>query len=132
MNIKVIEPIRNYLQEFETPQDFSKYYEMNKDEMNKWTTQKLNKSLHVKGYRITKIKGEIMLKAESKKKINELDEKMDYVTSDQIAEILDERLKDIENNDLTERFNERIMALERQIDKITSAMNKIIKQINEM
>ena len=62
MDIKILEPIRNYLKEFNTVEEFNNFYSLNKDELDKQTTHKLNKMYHVKGYRITKIKGELMLK----------------------------------------------------------------------
>ena len=62
MEIKVIEPIKNYLKEFNNPVEFNLWYAKNKDEVDKLTTHKLNKMYHIMGYRITKIKGELMLK----------------------------------------------------------------------
>ena len=62
MDVKIIEPIRNYLKEFNSTEEFNAFYSMHKDEMDALTTHKLNKMYHVNGYRITKIKGELMLK----------------------------------------------------------------------
>ena len=62
MDVKIIEPIRNYLKEFNSTDEFNAFYSMHKDEMDALTTHKLNKMYHVNGYRITKIKGELMLK----------------------------------------------------------------------
>ena len=71
MEIKVIEPIKNYLKEFNTPVEFNLWYAKNKDEVDKLTTHKLNKMYHIIGYRITKIKGELMLKEDKKVKNEE-------------------------------------------------------------
>ena len=65
MEIKVIEPIKNYLKEFNSPVEFNLWYAKNKDEVNKLTTHKLNKMYHIVGYRITKIKGVLMLKEDT-------------------------------------------------------------------
>ena len=60
--LKIIEPIKNYLKEFETVDEFNLYYAKHKDEIDELTTHKLNKMYHINGYRITKIKGILMLK----------------------------------------------------------------------
>ena len=62
MDLKVIEPIKNYLKEFKTVDEFNLWYSKNKDEVDKLTTHKLNKMYKIDGYRITKIKGVLMLK----------------------------------------------------------------------
>ena len=62
VEIKIIEPILHYAKEFISPEEFNLYYKIHKDEMDKLTTHKLNKLYHIKNYRITKIKGELMLK----------------------------------------------------------------------
>ncbi len=71
--LKIIEPIKNYLKEFETVDEFNLYYAKHKDEIDELTTHKLNKMYHINGYRITKIKGILMLKkwdSENKTKNN--------------------------------------------------------------
>lgn len=62
MDLKVIEPIKNYINEFNSPVEFNLFYAKHKDEIDALTTHKLNKMYHIEGYRITKIKGELMLK----------------------------------------------------------------------
>lgn len=74
MEVKVIEPIKNYLKEFNTPVEFNLWYAKNKDEVDKLTTHKLNKMYHIVGYRITKIKGILMLKEDKKVKNEEENE----------------------------------------------------------
>ena len=72
MEIKVIEPIKNYLKEFNSPVEFNLWYAKNKDEVNKLTTHKLNKMYHIVGYRITKIKGVLMLKEDTESRRTKL------------------------------------------------------------
>ncbi len=97
MDLKILEPIKNYLKEFNTPEEFNNFYSLNKDELNKLTTHKLNKMYHVKGYRITKIKGELMLKKwdDSKVKPNE-----EFVSLNDIEEIREDikKIKATVNN----------------------------------
>ena len=72
MELKIIEPIQKYLKEFNTTDEFNLFYYKNKEQLDSETTHKLNKKYHIQGYRITKIKGELMLK-----KVNEEEEKDD-------------------------------------------------------
>ena len=66
MSIKIIEPIKQYLKVFNSPDEFNIWYTKNKDEVDTLTTHKLNKMYKIEGYRITKIKNVLMLK-----KVNE-------------------------------------------------------------
>ena len=105
MELKILEPIKHYLKEFNTPEEFNIFYLNNKEELDSQTTHKLNKKYHVLGYRITKIKGVLMLKKWNDKKVKEEEE----VTVD-----------------YTEEFDE----IKDQIQKIKSTMNEIISWIN--
>lgn len=62
MEVKILEPITNYIKEFQTPDEFNLWYTKNKAEVDSLTTCKLNKMYKIKGYRITKIKGSLCLK----------------------------------------------------------------------
>lgn len=117
VEIKILEPILHYAKEFISPEEFNLYYKIHKDEMDKLTTHKLNKLYHIKDYRITKIKGELMLKKfneeahrkimmtrndndnddDNKKKITELEKRIDIIEA--------------ENKNEIERINEEIKSL---------------------
>ncbi len=101
MEVKVIEPIKNYLKEFNTPVEFNLWYSKNKDEVDKLTTHKLNKMYHIVGYRITKIKGVLMLK-EDKKVKNDDDENDEIfelkVELEKIKETVNKLINFINNN----------------------------------
>ena len=62
MTLKIIEPIKQYLKVFNSPDEFNIWYTKNKDEVESLTTHKLNKMYKIEGYRITKIKNVLMLK----------------------------------------------------------------------
>jgi peptidoglycan hydrolase CwlO-like protein len=62
MDLKVIEPITEPLKVFNTTAEFKTFYAENKEEIDKQTTHILNKKYVIDGYRITKIKGAVMLK----------------------------------------------------------------------
>ena len=100
MELKIIEPIKKYLKEFNTPEEFNIFYLNNKEELDSQTTHKLNKKYHVIGYRITKIKGVLMLKKWDQKK----------------EEVID--------------YSEDLEEIKEQITKLKAAMNEIIGWIN--
>jgi hypothetical protein len=59
--IKVIEAYELEVKIFQRKEEFEKYLSTHADDLKEMTTYKLNKAFNVKGYRITKIKGEIGL-----------------------------------------------------------------------
>ncbi len=65
--IKILQPITNYIKEFESPDEFNLFYNKHKEEIDSTTTHKLNKLYHIRGYRITKIKDVLMLKKHEEK-----------------------------------------------------------------
>ena len=107
MDLKVIEPIKNYLKEFKTVDEFNLYYSKNKDEIDSMTTHKLNKMYHIDGYRITKIKGKLCLKKWEKKDKESNNE-----------------------NDHLEMYEEEINYLKNEIEKLKITINSIINVIN--
>ena len=108
MELKVIEPIKNYIKEFNSPVEFNLWYAKHKEEVDSLTTHKLNKMYHIDGYRITKIKGELMLK-------------------------IDRKMKDKALNDETEEetVHEEINELRNEIKNIKDTVNHLIEFINK-
>ena len=74
--------------------------------MDKLTTHKLNKMYRIDDYRITKIKGVLMLKKDTKPKIKEMDK--------------------VIKNEISDEINE----LKNEINEIRGAVNKLIDFIN--
>ena len=112
VEIKILEPILHYAKEFISPEEFNLYYKIHKDEMDKLTTHKLNKLYHIKDYRITKIKGELMLK-----KFNEEAHRKIMMTRN--------------DNDNDDDSVEKITELEKRIDIIEAENKNEIERINE-
>ena len=88
MDLKVIEPIKNYIKEFNSPVEFNLWYAKHKEEVDVLTTHKLNKMYKIDGYRITKIKCELMLKVDKHVKEKEKEE---GVSEDEINELRNEK-----------------------------------------
>ena len=103
MTLRIIEPIRDYLKVFNSPDEFNIWYTKNKDEVDSLTTNRLNKLYKIQGYRITKIKGVLMLKKSSEQDtINQ-----NSVNSPLVPEDLQEEIKNIKStvNQIIEYLN---------------------------
>ena len=108
MDLKIIAPINEYVKEFSNPDEFNVWYNKHKEEVDNETTNKLNKMYHIDGYKITKIKGVLMLKKwnkaksiahdssvdELKTQINELQQKYEEIKDrmNQLIEIVNKQL----------------------------------------
>ena len=119
MQIKIIEPIKEYSKVFNSPDEFNLWYTKNKDEMDKMTTHKLNKLYKIEGYRITKIKNVLMLKKDSQTITS---------TNDKVAGLSSptptiEQLKD--------DLQSKTLSLESEITKIKDTINQIISYLNQ-
>lgn len=153
MSVKIIEPIKNYLKEFNTPEEFNNFYSVNKDALNELTTHKLNKMYHVKGYRITKIKNELMLKRwddspheepkftpidkfnAHEERISSLQKELEMSKS-QLTEMKNEnpnkQLQELKGE--MQRYNmhiNNIISLDSKVSKIESSINKYDTEINK-
>ena len=108
MDLKVIEPIKTFLKELETPDEFNLFYAKNKTDIDAATTHKLNKMYHIKVYRITKITNVLMLKKwdDSRK----------------------EELKTSEHS--KDNTNDRFEELNNEIKSMKETINNIIKYLN--
>ena len=106
MDVKVVEPIRTPMKEFNSVDEFNLFYHNHKDEMMETTTHRLNKMYKINGYRITKIRGELCLK-----KVREaVKQKSDVESS-----VEDNESVDIET---------RLQRLEEAVNEIIDALNK--------
>jgi hypothetical protein len=86
--IKIFEAFKPETIELENKEAFSKYASQHADDIAGLSTYKLNKAFYIKGYRITKRKGEIgletnryipMNKTNDKTGLKLLDEKINYI-----------------------------------------------------
>ena len=112
MDVKVIEPIKNYLKEFNSPDEFNLFYSKNKSEIDAYTTHKLNKMYHIIGYHITKIKGVLMLKKWDESKNIKT---QSPIPSPNIVEELDEIHSEIDK--IKETVNSIIAYIQSQLDQ---------------
>ena len=103
MTLRIIEPIRDYLKVFNSPDEFNIWYTKNKDEVDSLTTNRLNKLYKIQGYRITKIKNVLMLKKDTSSNNNN----QNSVNSPLVPEDLLEEIKNIKStvNQIIEYLN---------------------------
>lgn len=115
--IKVLEPVKNVIKEFDTPDEFNIYYMKNKDEIDKLTTHKLNKMFKIDGYRITRIQGTLMLRTDyaAKKRLNKLEIRKESGSNEP------------EMKELSDRIDE----LQSEYDEIKDRMNQLIEIVNK-
>lgn len=115
MELKLIEPIKNYTKEFNTTDEFNLWYSKNKSSIDSLTTHKLNKMFYIKGYRITKIKGILCLKRYEEKNKEEKKQQM-ILNNDSTMEALEE---------FHEEYIEEIKTMKETINKIIEFINGI-------
>jgi len=60
-SVEIIKPLTENTKEFNNAQDFIKYYDLNKIELDKLSTCALNKKFKVNGYHLGRKKGELKL-----------------------------------------------------------------------
>lgn len=113
-DLKIVGKFQIDSKHFRTPDEFNLYYVKHKDEMANMTTQKLNKSFVIDGFRLTRIKGEICLKP-----VHISIDEPTFPTIDDV-EHLRERIRDAQL---------RIEALEAKNKVLTDTINQIIKSI---
>ena len=100
-SIKILEPYFPEVIECETTDDFNEIINSDPDKYKSLTTQKLNKTFKIPGYKITKAKGEICLRS-----IKPC-ERQDNVKYEEKLEALNEEIKSIKDafNKLSEQFD---------------------------
>ena len=97
MDLKVLEPIRKPLKEFDSPDEFNLFYHKHKDEIDAQTTHILNKKYFINGHRITKIQGVLCLKKVPPKVPKNGDHDSICVQRDNEMTSLMERIQNIED-----------------------------------
>lgn len=115
MSLKIVEPIREYLKEFETVDEFNKYYIKHKSDIDSQTTHTLNKKYHIKGYRITKIKGDLQLKGVVKNNKTGVMSRAENSSLEEYAT-------------LKKMYEDRIVKLEQLVTELIDRYNSLIQE----
>ena len=54
------------IHQFKDMEEFNKYYQVNKEEIDKLTTTAINRTFHVEGFKLARIKGKLVVKPAQK------------------------------------------------------------------
>ena len=87
VDLKILERYSPEIITFDTPEEFTEYLTEHLEEMNATTTNKLNIKFKIRGYTITKIKGEICLK--KSKNTDETNTDSIHQFTDKLDQIID-------------------------------------------
>jgi len=104
MSVEIIKSISDNPNEFDNPQDFIKYYELNIQELSKLSTCALNKKFKIKGYHIGRKKGEVKLIPLNLHRISEYEQHQQDETIDIKLDSINEKINMIQN-DLSKLLN---------------------------
>ena len=123
MDLKIIEPVKTPLKEFDGPDEFNLYYHKHKDEIDSQTTHILNRKYKINGYRITKIKGVLCLKNEGKNYYQIHKNELKGVQSE---------IKNEEDQDTIHELGiaQDLKVLQERIEQLEQSLNEVIDYIN--
>ena len=121
--MRILEPFRAEVIEFEDKNDFIKYVNEDMETYKSLTTQKLNKMFHIPGYRITKLQGDISLKAVGGK--DEGEERMrSEIKKELMEEMRSELMKEMEEK-VKEEITKEMENYEKELDEIHDSITKL-------
>ena len=110
VKVNVIEPKQKLLKAFESTDDFDLYYSQHKDEMDKMTTQKLNKCYPVTGYHICRVRNTLCLK----KVIPKINNASTNASTN------------VSNNNELEQIKNKITAIEKYLNELSLTVQSLL------
>ena len=128
--MRILEPFRAEVIEFEDKNDFIKYVNEDMETYKSLTTQKLNKMFHIPGYRITKLQGDISLKAVGgKEEGKDMEERMrSEIKKELMEEMRSELMKEMEEkvkDIVEEKLKDEMENYEKELDEIHDSITKL-------
>lgn len=119
-DVQVYKNMSDDIMTFETKEDFIRYYERNKEAIDKISTRGLNRKYFIEGYRIGRLKNVLTLYpitaraswVQQTELVNQLRQENDNNT--------------IEVNDKVDSINERLKNIEQKINMIESMLSQIL------
>ena len=115
-NIKIISKY-SVIKEFNSPEEFDKYYLKHKEEINNKTSNQLNKEYKIKDYKITKRNIKII----DNKKVGDI----------YLKPIIKNNNENIDNNNLI-NINNEIQEMKNKINLLTESYNEILNILNNL
>ena len=130
--MRILEPFRAEVIEFDDKNDFIKYVNEDMETYKSLTTQKLNKMFHIPGYRITKLQGDISLKAVGGKEDADAEKKMRSEIMEEVMEKvrseIEEKVKDI----VEEKLKDEMENYEKELDDIHDSITKLRNDLGQL
>ena len=130
--MRILEPFRAEVIEFDDKNDFIKYVNEDMETYKSLTTQKLNKMFHIPGYRITKLQGDISLKAVGGKEDADAEKKMRSEIMEEVMEKvrseIEEKVKDI----VEEKLKDEMENYEKELDEIHDSITKLRNDLGQL
>ena len=125
-NIKIISKY-SVIKEFNTPEEFDKYYLKHKEEINNKTTNQLNKEYKIKDYKITKRNIKII----DNKKIGDIYLKPIIPVTQAAPKVLKNNNENIDNNTVSgAEWATEIQEMKNKINLLTESYNEILNILN--
>ena len=130
--MRILEPFRAEVIEFDDKNDFIKYVNEDMETYKSLTTQKLNKMFRIPGYRITKLQGDISLKAVGGKEDADAEKKMRSEIMEEVMEKvrseIEEKVKDI----VEEKLKDEMENYEKELDEIHDSITKLRNDLGQL
>ena len=127
-NIKIISKY-SVIKEFNSPEEFDKYYLKHKEEINNKTTNQLNKEYKIKDYKITKRNIKII----DNKKIGDIYLKPIIPVTQATPKVLKNNNENIDNNTVSDsEWANEIQEMKNKINILTESYNEILNILNNL
>ena len=110
-SIPIFENLSDHVISFDTKEEFERYYNKNKESIDKMKTRGLNKKFTITGYKIGRLKGNIMLYPLNNTPMQETNVQP--------------------NTDVTDLLELKLDNISERIKKIESQLNAIIKYLSQ-
>jgi len=108
------------IHQFKDMEEFNKYYQVNKEEVDKLTTTAINKTFHVEGYKLARYKGKLVGKPA---------QKVRPPSPPQLPPIPIVETKD---DELDEMILKRLEVIEAKLKTVTDEIPKMKKSIKQL
>jgi hypothetical protein len=115
--LKIKAPFSTTLKEFENDSKFNEYYRQHQEELDKMTTYQLNKSFHIPGYHIAKIKSK------------EDPSKKELILTKEYYKSIDKVYEDFAN-DKDNKMAKEIVSLKNEITQLKQIIQLLVDDYN--
>ena len=133
-SIKVFDKLSDNVIEFESKEDFMKYYNNHKDEVDEQPTRGLNLKYHINGYKIGRKAGNVVLypvRTQSKPVSNGKKEEAPVSTSVPVQEVAQQQSAPPLSQKSVMTIEEKLNNLNNRLKQVEQAINEIYDELDE-